>query len=139
MNILELAQNGLGAPAIAHYVLTTTMGAFFAASGFNKLHDRERHAGLVETLKSDHVPAVGFMQYWVPAWELAGGVALVLNVLPAFAATALLVICLVAACAEGARRVADFHPINRADRVADWLYLQEVLYIIALTAIILGV
>lgn len=139
MDISSLAQHGLGIPSMAHYVLTTTMGAFFAASGYNKLTNRERHAALVATLKTDHVPAVRFQQWWVPAWELIAGVALVMNRFPAFAAAILLIICAVATLCEGPRRVREYAPINKADTVADYLYLPEVLYSIALVAIVLGV
>ena len=44
------------------------------------------------------------------------------------AALGLLVIVLVASVTSGRVRVRDYQPIDRADRIGDWLYLPEILY-----------
>lgn len=136
---LSNVQTALQSGIVGSYVLHASIGAFFAASGFNKLTNKSRHANLVQTLKDDRVPFVQFCAWWVPGWEVAGGAALVFNVLPAMAAAVLLVIMLVAIACEAPARVKSYAPINRVDVLADWLYLPEVLYGVILLAIVLGV
>jgi putative oxidoreductase len=137
MNFVQLAEQGLQQPELASLVLKAAMGTFFACSGWNKLANKGRHESLVKTLQADHVPAVGFTQWWVPAWELGAGAMLALNAIPAFAASVLLIICIVACFSEARARVNAYRPINPVDRVADYLYLPEVLYSVCLVAIIL--
>lgn len=137
--VVGLAQNGLGAGAVDFALLAARVGAgsFFAFSGMNKLFNKGRHAGLVETLKADHVPAVGFNQWWVPGWEFVGGCSLVAGFFPSFMAAVLMVILAVACCSEGAKRVAAYAPINKADYVDDWLYLPEVIWMFPLAVVML--
>lgn len=139
MNPFELAQHGLNSPGLASYALHISMGVFFAASGWNKLTNASRHAGLRKTFEEDHVPLPHFNEWWVPAWEFTAGMNLVVGIFPAFFAAILLIICLVACKAEARKRVAAYQPINGADTVADYLYLPEVLYSIMLGLIVLGV
>ena len=138
MNFTEILQSGLSVPHVASYVLHTGMGVFFACSGYNKLTNPGRHRTFVDTLKADKVPFLRFNEWWVPIWEFVGGVSLALGFAPAFAAAVLLIICLVACMAEGRARVEAYKPINAGDRVADWLYLPEVLYTMILGSIVLG-
>lgn len=114
------------------------VGTFFAISGYNKLVDPNRHASLTLNLTHNHIPAVGFMQWWVPAWELIGGAMLTIGLLTPFAAFVLSVICLVACCCEAKKRVDAYKPINGADRLDDYLYLQEILYLCMLSLSIFG-
>lgn len=113
-------------------------GSFFAIAGFNKLFNRERHAALVETFKRDHVPFVSFNQWWVPAWELTAGSMLIVGLGSAFAATVLAIICCVAVACEATKTVDSYKPINVGDRLADYLYLPEVLYIFLLAVNIIA-
>lgn len=136
---IDLAQNGLGVETAAVALLHSSMGVFFAASGWNKLTNKARHETMKETLIEDHVPFVHFNEWWVPSWELAGGVALAIGFLPAFFAGVLLVICGVATLCEAPKRVRGYAPINGVDTIADYLYLPEVLYSIILLAIVMGV
>lgn len=137
--MIDLIVNGVGSIDTALLIERVAVGTFFAASGFNKLMDKERHQALVETLKKDKVPAIGFNQWWVPGWELVGGLMLITGLLAPFAAGVLMIICLVACFAEAKERVAAYKPINKADVVADYLYLPEVLYIgMLLVPVILG-
>lgn len=124
---------------IPELVLETVAGTFFMISGWHKLFNRERHASLVKTLKEDKVPLPGFNAWWVPFWELvAGGGLIVAGGLTAdFFAAVLLVICLVATCADGLKRIKEWHPLNMADYIDDLLYLPEVLLLTILTASIL--
>jgi putative oxidoreductase len=137
-SVLQLASNGLGHPEIAGTVLRVAIGSFFACSGFNKLTNKPRHAGLIETFKADRIPFIPFMQWWVPGWEFTGGAMLAAGLFPTFAALVLLVICAVACFSEASSRVDAYKPINGADRWADYLYLPEVLYAVVLVAVILA-
>jgi putative oxidoreductase len=132
MNTINLLTNGLSDLDVASTVLRVATGTFFAASGWNKLTNAGRHAAIVDTFKRDHIPAIGFMQWWVPGWELLGGAMVALGLLGAFAAGVLIIICAVACVSEAPARVADYKPINGADKLADYLYLPEVLYILCL-------
>jgi putative oxidoreductase len=139
MNIVEIAQHGLPFKQAGSMLLHSSIGLFFALSGWNKLTNKGRHLTFVKTLAADHIPMVKVMQWWVPGWELIAGAMLTLGAFSAFAAVMLLIICLVACLDEAKPRVEAFKPINGLDRVDDYLYLQEVLYSIVLLAIVLGV
>ena len=142
--ILNLAAHGVAAfnpvaaSDIALAVVRTTIGGFFFISGFNKLFNPGRHIRLVSTLTNDKVPFVGFMQWWVPGWELLGGAMLAVGLFSAFAATVLLIICIVALCCEAKGKVERYVPINFGDRIADYLYLPETLYAILLVTVMLA-
>lgn len=140
---------GVAAHGISHFDTETTRdialatirigtGTFFTISGFNKLFNKQRHADLVSTFKRDNVPFIKFNQWWVPGWELVGGLMLALGLFSAFAATVLLIICIVACVVEAPKMVESFKPINAGDRVADYLYLPEVLYIFMLAVNIIA-
>lgn len=137
--IISFATNGFSAPDVAITVVRIAIGMFFAFSGTNKLFNTGRHQSITKTLENDHVPFVGFMQWWVPAWEFLGGIALAVGFMTAAAAGILAIICLVACFCEAKSRVDGYQPINAIDRVDDYLYLQEVLYILFLAMFIFGV
>lgn len=136
--ILDLMAHGLAAvdtqlaQDVALAVARISVGVFFAISGGNKLFVASRHASLRANLTKNGIPAVPFMEWWVPFWEFVSGAMLAVGLLSAFSAGVLAIICVVAICCESSRRVEAFKPINRADRVADYLYLQEVLYLVLL-------
>jgi putative oxidoreductase len=138
MNALHMASHGLGQPDIALTLIRVATGAFFACSGWNKLTNTGRHAGMVKTMVDDHVPAITFNQWWVPAWEYLGGMMMVLGIFSAFAAGVLFVICAVACKCEATKRVKEYQPINKVDVLADYLYLPEVLYCLMLIITILA-
>lgn len=123
---------------IAFDALRIGTGVFFACSGYNKLRNPARHAALVETLKTDKVPAIKLMQWWVPGCEFVGGATLASGFATPFAALVLLAIMLVALLAEGRKRVAAYAPINVADRVCDWLYLPEMVYALVLATFVVA-
>ena len=129
---------GAGLTAIALFINRVALGAFFAISGFHKLFNHQRHAIFVDELVTDRVPRLRFNQWFVPAIEFFGGLALITGVLAPLAALGLLAICLVAVHTSGKRRVISSMPIDRADYLDDVLYLPEVLYMIMLVVVILA-
>jgi putative oxidoreductase len=137
-HLLGLLQMGFG-PAPGSFALLLDrvfLGLFFAISGFHKLFNRGRHAQLVATLKSSHIPLVRFNQWWVPAVEFLGGIALVCGVLAPLAALALAFECMVAVATDGWKRIPAYRPIDEADWFDDLLYLPEMMAIAALLAIV---
>lgn len=135
---LETYLLGLGEAAWAIAGGRIATGAFFGISGFHKLFVPQRHAQLVATLRDDGVPFVKVFQWMVPATEFLAGLALIVGFLTLPAAIALAVILCVACIVDGRKRVAAFQPINAADRIDDWLYLSEVVYLIVLVTIIMA-
>lgn len=127
---------GFGFGDVALTLLRLSLGLFFAFSGFHKLFNKHRHAVLVSTFKDLKIPAIGFNQWWVPGVEFSAGLALVSGILAPLASMGLVVICLVATCTAGKKRVAQYEPIDLADTIDDFLYLPEVLYILGLSVII---
>ena len=138
MDLTYLAAHGFEAKDLALAVVRVTIGTFFAISGFNKLFHPQRHASLKANLEKNGIPCVVIMQWWVPGWEFVAGAMLVIGMMSAFAASVLIIICLVACYCEAADKVAKYGPINVGDRIADYLYLPEVLYIILLSVTVLA-
>jgi putative oxidoreductase len=138
MDILHIAAHGFDAKDMALAIVRITIGTFFAISGFNKLFHEERHASLTANLKKNNIPCLAIMQWWVPGWEFLAGLMLVAGMMSAFAASVLIIICLVACYCEAAEKVEKYGPINFGDRIADYLYLPEVLYVILLSVTVLA-
>jgi uncharacterized membrane protein YphA (DoxX/SURF4 family) len=112
------------------------LGTFFAISGYHKLFNKQRHLFLVGEFHTLHIPFIRFNQWFVPGVEFFGGLSLLSGVLSPFAAMGLLVICLVATCTAGVKRIPNFHPIDKADWLDDLFYLPEVSYIVGLIVVI---
>lgn len=135
------------AEQIATELAAILVGLFFTFSGFHKLFNTSRHQSLVATLKDCGVPFIAFNQWFVPLVECLGGLGvaffpyliafsyygLTLQMLSAFG---LITICIVACLTDGRKRVAAYQPIDLADRIDDWLYLPEILYIILLVLVV---
>lgn len=138
MDLTYLAAHGFDAKDLALAIVRVTIGLFFAISGFNKLFHPARHASLKANLEKNRIPCVTLMQWWVPGWEFIAGAMLVIGMMSAFAASVLIIICLVACYCEAGEKVKRYKPINTGDRVADYLYLPEVLYIILLSVTVLA-
>jgi putative oxidoreductase len=136
--LLNLFQSGLGpaSGSVALLLNRIVLGLFFAISGFHKLFNKGRHEQLVATLRSSHIPLIGFNQWWVPAVEFLGGLALVSGVLAPLAALALAVECLIAVSTDGWKRIPAYRPIDKADWLDDLLYLPEVLAVAALLVVV---
>lgn len=133
----EIFLSGLNAHDAGLAIVRIAVGVFFAISGFNKLFHAGRHASLCANLTKNKIPCVWFMQWWVPGWEFVSGIGLALGFLSVFNAVVLLIICLVAFACEAKSRVLAYNPINKADVVCDYLYLQETLYMFMLAVTLL--
>jgi putative oxidoreductase len=134
--MIDLLFKGIGWTDIALALNRIAVGAFFMLSGYHKLFNTERHRVFVDELKSLRVPVIGFNQWWVPGVEFAGGAAVFIGLLAPLAALGLLVIILVAMATSGPQRIKLYAPINRSDRVDDWLYLPETLYAFMLLLVV---
>lgn len=130
--MLNTLFTGLGHTDAAILLLQVATGLFFAISGYHKLFNTERHCALRSTLKADHIPFVPFNEWFVPLVELLAGSCLVLGLFTVSASIVLLVLLSVALYTDGRHRVADMHPIDRADWLDDWLYLCETTYVLLL-------
>jgi uncharacterized membrane protein YphA (DoxX/SURF4 family) len=119
---------GIGWTDIALTLNRIAVGAFFMHSGYHKLFNAERHRTFVDELRSLGVPALGFNQWWVPSVEFSAGAAVLVGLLAPLAALGLLVIILIAIVTSGRQRIKLYKPIDRGDRIDDWLYLPETLY-----------
>lgn len=137
--------HGIALPDAAYGLLRGAVGCFFTISGYHKLFNPSRHAALVETLTEDFAflprrmvrPFVAVNQWHVPMWEFGGGILFALGLGSVLVAFPLGFICFMACVVDGRKRVTGFGPIDRADRLDDWLYLPEVWYGLVLSAIIL--
>ena len=72
----------------------------------------------------------------MPTVEFSAGGAVVIGLLAPLAALGLLVIILVASATSGRARLKAYKPIDRADRIDDWLYLPEILYAVMLITVV---
>jgi uncharacterized membrane protein YphA (DoxX/SURF4 family) len=109
---------------------------YFMFSGYHKLFNTERHRVFADEPRSLHVAAVGINQLLVPFVEFSAGGAVVIGLTAPLAALGLLVVILVASATSGRERMQAFKPINKADRINDWLHLPEPLYAFILIMVI---
>jgi uncharacterized membrane protein YphA (DoxX/SURF4 family) len=126
--VIDILFKGIGWTDIALTLDRVAVGMFFMFSGYHKLFNAERHRALVDELTALHVAAIRINQWWVPSVEFAAGSAVFIGLLTPLAALGLLVIVLVAGVTSGRVRIKGYQPIDRADRIDDWLYLPEILY-----------
>lgn len=133
---LSIAQHGIGLQDAALTINRVAVGAFFGLSGYHKLFNHDRHTSLRDTLIADHVPFIRLNEWLVPSVEFLGGFMVAAGAFAPLFALPLLIVCLVATCVDGYKRVAEYAPIDIGDRVDDYLYLPEVLYIIGLIVIV---
>jgi uncharacterized membrane protein YphA (DoxX/SURF4 family) len=126
--VIDILFRGLGWTDLALTLCRVAVGMFFMFSGYHKLFNPVRHRTFVEELTNLHVVAIWLNQWWVPSVEFAAGGAVLIGLLTPLAAFGLFVIVLVAGVTSGRVRIAGIQPIDRADRIDDWLYLPEVLY-----------
>lgn len=138
MDSLQIAAHGFAVKDLALAIVRVTIGSFFMISGYNKLFVPARHEALTENLRKNRIPCLPLMQWWVPGWEFIAGAMLVIGMMSAFAATVLIIVCAVACYCEAREKVERYKPINFGDRIADYLYLPEVLYIVLLSVTVLA-
>jgi uncharacterized membrane protein YphA (DoxX/SURF4 family) len=134
--MIHILFNGVGWTDIGFTLNRIAVGMFFMFSGYHKLFNAERHRVFADELRSLHVHAVGINQWWVPLVEFSAGSAVVIGLFAPLAALGLLLIILVASATSGRERIKEFKPIDRADRLDDWLYLPETLYAFMLLMVI---
>ncbi len=134
--MLNLLFAGIGWTDLAITVNRIAVGSFFMHSGYHKLFNSERRRTFIDELKGLGVPALGFNQWWVPSVEFSAGAAVVIGLLAPLAALGLLVIIVVALATSGRQRIKLYKPIDRGDRIDDWLYLPETLYAFMLVLIV---
>src|ERR1700675_3122078 len=134
--MIDILFHGVGWTDIALTLNRIAVGMFFMFSGYHKLFNPERHRAFADELKGLGVHAVGFNQWWVPTVEFTAGCAVVIGFLAPLAALGLLVLILVAIATSGPQRINAYKPIDRADRIDDWLYLPETLYAVMLIMVI---
>jgi uncharacterized membrane protein YphA (DoxX/SURF4 family) len=134
--MIDILFHGVGWTDIALTLNRIAVGMFFMLSGYHKLFNPQRHRELADQLKELGVHAVGFNQWWVPTVEFSAGCAVVIGFLAPLAALGLLVLILVAIATSGPQRINAYKPIDRADRIDDWLYLPETLYAVMLITVI---
>jgi putative oxidoreductase len=126
--MIDVLFKGIGYTDIALLLNRVAVGTFFMFSGYHKLFNAQRHQILVNELTALHIPGVGTNQWRVPVVEFSAGAAVLIGLLAPLAALGLIVIILTAAVTSGRQRIKDYQPIDRADRITDWLYLPEILY-----------
>jgi uncharacterized membrane protein YphA (DoxX/SURF4 family) len=134
--IAEVWHSGFGGTEPIYAILRTLIGVFFVFSGYHKLFNKKRHETLVETLKSSHIPAIKYMQWFVPGIEFFGGLGVVFGFMTVLAAVGLLCLLFVATCTDGLKRIPDEKPLDWADYADCFLYLPEVLLIMLLMLVI---
>ncbi len=134
--MIDLLFSGVGWTDIALTLNRVAVGMFFLFSGYHKLFNAQRHGVLLNELEALHIPAVRVNQWWVPTVECSAGGAVVIGLFAPLAAFGLLIIILVANMTSGRQRIRAYKPIDRADRIDNWLYLPETLYAFMLIVII---
>src|ERR1700685_2501295 len=134
--MMDLLFHGVGWPGVALTLNRIAVGTFFMLSGYHKLFNSQHHRARVDEFKALGIPAVGFNQWWVPAVEFTAGGAVLVGLLAPLAALGLLVIILVAIATSGRQRIKLYKPIDKADRIDDWLYLPETLYAFMLIIVV---
>ena len=130
--MLEDLLDGVGGSSFAITAMRFALGSFFVLSGVHKLTNAERHQTFVETLRALGIPRLGLFQWFVPGVEFLGGLGVAVGCLTPLAALGLLVICAVALLTSSPTVIASYKPIDRADRVDDWLYQPELMYALML-------
>jgi uncharacterized membrane protein YphA (DoxX/SURF4 family) len=130
--VRNILLDGIGGTLPAIAAMRFALGSFFVLSGVHKLMNKDRHKTFAETLSSLGIPHIGILQWFVPGVEFLGGLGVAFGFLTPLAALGLLVICSVALFTSAPTVVASYKPIDRADRLDDWLYQPEMLYALML-------
>jgi putative oxidoreductase len=108
----------------------TSLGAFFAISGGNKLFVASRTRQMYETLAGTGIPLPHFMTYFVSGIEFIAGCLLVMGLLSCLCCAALVIQMIVAITTV---RLATIPAgLSFLDWLDDFLYLPETMYIIIL-------
>jgi uncharacterized membrane protein YphA (DoxX/SURF4 family) len=130
--VRDILFDGVGGTFAAIAAMRFALGSFFVLSGAHKLTNKERHKTFVETLTNLGIPYISIFQWFVPGVEFFGGLGVAAGFLTPLAALGLLVICSVALVTSSPTVIASYKPIDRADRIDDWLYQPELIYALML-------
>jgi putative oxidoreductase len=130
--VRDILLDGIGGTSAAIAAMRVALGSFFVLSGIHKLTNKQRHETFAETLRVLGIPRIGLLQWFVPGVEFLGGLGVAVGCLTPLAALGLLVICSVALLTSSPTVIASYKPIDRADRVDDWLYQPEMMYALML-------
>ncbi|HEY0799730.1 MAG TPA: DoxX family protein, partial [Steroidobacteraceae bacterium] len=134
--MIDVLFKGVGWTDIALLLNRAAVGAFFMFSGYHKLFNPQRHQVFADELKALHVHAIRINQWWVPGVEFSAGAAVLFGILAPLAALGLIVIIVIAGATSGRQRIKSDMPIDLADRIDDWLYLPETLYVFMLLLVV---
>jgi uncharacterized membrane protein YphA (DoxX/SURF4 family) len=134
--MMDILFNGVGWTDVALTLSRIAVGTFFMLSGYHKLFNPQRHREMTEELRELGIHAIGFNQWWVPTVEFAAGFAVAVGFLAPLAALGLLAISFVAIATSAPQRIVASKPIDKADRIDDWLYLPEILYVFMLITVV---
>jgi putative oxidoreductase len=121
----------LGSSDLEQYAILlvrVALGLFFAISGANKLFVAARAQAMYQTLVEAKVPFPHLMTYFVSGVEFVGGCLLTVGFLSFPACVVLLVDMLVAILTT--KLFAMPKGLSLLDRLDDFLYLPEVLYVL---------
>jgi putative oxidoreductase len=121
----------LGSSDLEQYAILlvrVSLGLFFAISGANKLFVAARAQTMYQTLVEAKVPFPHLMTYFVSGVEFVGGCLLAVGFLSFPACVVLLVDMLVAILTT--KLFAMPKGLSLLDRLDDFLYLPEVLYVL---------
>ncbi len=136
MNAFQnLLVHGVGFGDASLLAIRVSVGGFFFLSGFHKLFNPTRRQDLRATFTADGVP-LPVMMYLVPLGEFLGGLGVAFGALTVLAAAGLSILCIGAIALDGSKRIRAMQALDRADRIDDVLYLPEVLYVVALLAVL---
>jgi uncharacterized membrane protein YphA (DoxX/SURF4 family) len=134
--MIDLLFRGFGWSDIAFALNRVAVGTFFMFSGYHKLFNAQRHLVFRNELEALHIPALRINQWWVPLVEFSAGGAVLIGLFAPLAALGLIVIVLIAGLTSGRQRINSTQAIDRADRIDDWLYLPETLYVFMLFLVV---
>jgi putative oxidoreductase len=107
-----------------------SLGMFFAISGGNKLFVASHTRQMYETLAGAGIPFPHFMTYFVSSVEFVSGCLLVIGLLSSLCCAALIIQMVVAIITVQLATIPTGLPI--LDRLDNFLYLPETMYIIIL-------
>ena len=104
------------------------LGLFFAISGGYKLFVGSRTESMYQTLAAAKIPFPRLMTYFVSSVEFVGGILLILGLLTSLASAALIADMAVAILTTKLSAIpTNLSPLDRLD---DFLYFPEVLYVL---------
>jgi putative oxidoreductase len=112
------------------FLARISLGVFFAISGGNKLFVAGRTRQMYETLAGAGIPLPHFMTYFVSSVEFIGGCLLAVGLLSSLCCAALIVQMIVAITTVQLAAIPK--GISFLNRLDDFLYLPESMYIIIL-------